>query len=142
MDKDFILWLVLFVIFIVVEIMTVSLTSIWFAAGAFLALITTFFDLDFMVQIVLFGVVSVVLMIFTKPLFSKHFLNKRAVTNYESIIGQQAKVTERINNIENKGTVMINGLEWTARTDGNIIIEENTIVEVVRVEGVKVIVRK
>ena len=142
MDKDFILWLVLFVIFIVVEIMTISLTSIWFAVGSFLALITTFFDLDFMIQILLFGVVSVVLMIFTKPLFSKHFLNKRNVTNYESIIGQQAKVTERINNIENKGTVMINGLEWTARADGNFIIEENSIVEVVRVEGVKVIVKK
>lgn len=142
MDKESILWLVLFIAFLIVEAITVVLTSIWFALGSLLALIFSLFGAGIVVQIIVFVVVSVVLMIFTKPILSKYLLGKREKTNYESVIGQRVKVTEQINNIENKGTVMINGLEWTAKTEDDRIIEPDEIVEVVKIEGVKVIVKK
>lgn len=142
MDKDVILWLVLFIVFLVVEVLTVSLTCIWFAVGSLLALILALFNVPIGVQVILFAIVSIVLMIFTKPVLSRKLLSNREKTNYESVIGQNAKVTEQINNIENKGTVMLNGLEWTARSVDDRVIEVGAIVEVVKVEGVKVIVKK
>ena len=142
MDKDIILWFVLFLVFLIVEVLTVSLTCIWFAAGALLALILALFNVPILVQFIVFAILSIVLMIFTKPVLSRKLLANREKTNYESVIGQSAKVTEQINNIDNKGTVMLNGLEWTARSVDDRVIEVDTIVEVVRVEGVKVIVKK
>jgi len=142
MDKDVILWFVLFLVFLVIEVMTVSLTCIWFAAGALLALILALFDVPMIVQFIMFAVLAIILLIFTKPILSKKLLANREKTNYESVIGKSAKVTEEINNIENKGTVIVNGLEWTARSVDDELIKTDTIVEVVRVEGVKVIVKK
>ncbi len=142
MDKDVILWLVLFIAFLVVEVLTVSLTCIWFAAGALLAMILALFNVPIVIQVIAFAIISIILMIFTKPVLSRKLLANREKTNYESVIGQNAKVTEQINNIENKGTVMLNGLEWTARSDDDRVIEVGTIVEVIKVEGVKVIVKK
>ncbi len=142
MDKEVILWLVLFIVFLVVEVITVSLTCIWFAAGALIALILALFNVPIVVQVIVFAIVSIVLMIFTKPILSKKLLANREKTNYESAIGQNVKVTEQINNIENKGTVILNGLEWTARSVDDRIIEAGAIVEVVKIKGVKVIVKK
>ena len=142
MDKDMILWFVLFLVFLVIEVATVSLTCIWFALGALLALILSLFDVPILIQFIVFAIVSIVLMIFTKPVLSRKLLANREKTNYESVIGQSAKVVEEINNIDNKGTVMLNGLEWTARSVDDRVIGVDTIVEVVKVEGVKVIVKK
>lgn len=142
MDKDMILWFVLFLVFLVIEVATVSLTCIWFALGALLALILSLFDVPILIQFIVFAIVSIVLMIFTKPVLSRKLLANREKTNYESVIGQSAKVIEEINNIDNKGTVMLNGLEWTARSVDDRVIGVDTIVEVVKVEGVKVIVKK
>lgn len=142
MDKDMILWFVLFLVFLVIEVATVSLTCIWFALGALLALILSLFDVPVLIQFIVFAIVSIVLMIFTKPVLSRKLLANREKTNYESVIGQSAKVIEEIDNIDNKGTVMLNGLEWTARSVDDRVISVDTIVEVVKVEGVKVIVKK
>ncbi len=142
MDKMSFLWLILFITFLVVEAVTVVLTSIWFAVGALLSLVLSLAGASITVQVVVFVVISIVLMIFTKPILSKYLLGKREKTNYESVMGQKVKVTEQINNIENKGTVMINGLEWTAKTEDGSVVEKDEIVEVVKVEGVKAIVRK
>ena len=142
MNSNMVLWLVLFIMFLVAEATTVALTSIWFAAGALLALIVSFFKFGIIVEIVVFIVSGIVLMIFTKPILSKYLLKSREKTNYESVIGEKAKVTENINNIENRGTVIINGLEWSAKSEDGEEYAVDEIVQVVRVEGVKVIVKK
>lgn len=141
MNGEMILWLVLFVTFLVVEVITVGLTSIWFAVGALFALVAAGLEANVVIQIILFVVSSIILMIATKPFLSKYLLKNREKTNYESVIGQKAKVTEQISNIENKGTVMINGLEWSAKSENDEVFEPGVIVEVVKVEGVKVIVK-
>ena len=142
MNNNMILWLGLFIFFLIVEAATVALTSIWFAAGALLALIVSFFKLGILVEIVFFAISGILFTVFTKPILSKRLLKTREKTNYESVIGEKAKVTETINNIENKGTVMINGLEWSARSENGDEYAVDDIVQVIKVEGVKVIVKK
>ena len=136
-----VIWLGLILVFLIVEIITVGLTSIWLAGGALVALILNQLGVNLIWQIVAFFVVSVVLMVFTRP-FAKKYINAgRTKTNYESIIGKTAKVTETIDNLNETGTAVFNGQEWTARAKNPTeTFEAGTHVKVVDVMGVKLIV--
>jgi membrane protein implicated in regulation of membrane protease activity len=134
-------WLIAFIAFLGVELITIGLASIWFAFGALVALIACMLGANTWVQLILFVVVSAASMLLVRP-FALRFVNKDVEkTNVEAVAGKTGKVTETINNIEGTGTVFIDGLEWTARTeDDSVTIEKDTIVKVVRIEGVKAIV--
>lgn len=134
-------WLILLAVLLVIEIATLGLTTVWFAGGALVAFIASMFGSNDIVEIVLFLVSSFALLYFTRPLAIKHLNNNREKTNYEGLIGQEAKVITKIDNFNETGSVMINGLEWTARTKNDgIIIMPNTKVTIVKVSGVKLIV--
>lgn len=134
-------WLAVFVVMVVIEIATLGLTTIWFAGGALVALIISLFNPPVAVQIAVFIVVSVVLLIFTRPIAAKHFNKKMVATNVDSVPGEIGIVSVNIDNIAATGTVMIKGMEWTARTESDDVkIEKGVKVKVLRVEGVKVIV--
>ena len=106
-----VIWLGLILVFLIVEIITVGLTSIWLAGGALVALILNQLGVNLIWQIVAFFVVSVVLMVFTRP-FAKKYINAgRTKTNYESIIGKTAKVTETIDNLKETGAAVVDGQE-------------------------------
>lgn len=138
-----ILWLACFIIFLVVEIATVSLVSVWFAGGALVAFIVNLMGVNSIwIQTGTFIGVSVVLLAITRPLASR-FINRGLVkTNVDEIIGKRVKVIEQINNINETGKVMHNGVEWTARNlDDSGVIEKDSLVEVVEVKGVKLIVK-
>lgn len=135
------IWLILFVICIVLEIISMGLTTIWFAGGALVAYITSFFAGE-LVQIIVFLLVSIILLVTTRP-FAKKFINGKAEkTNVEAMAGKIGTVIESINNISATGKVSISGENWMARTENGEIIAEGELVEVIRVEGVKVIVKK
>lgn len=136
-------WLVFFLVLVVIEIMTMALTTIWFAGGALAAFLLSLFGVGLMAQLVVFVVVSFVLLFFTRP-WAARFLNKKTVkTNAESLIGQEARVTAEVNNRLETGTVVVNGMEWTARS---AVPEEIYPVEmpvlIQEIQGVKLIVRK
>lgn len=134
-------WLIGLAVLLVIEIITLGLTTIWFAAGALVAFIAALIGMNVFVQILLFLVVSILLLYFTRPVAVKYFNSKRVKTNYESLIGKEAKVLERIDNFNATGTALLDGQEWTARAfDDNEIIEEGTKVIVVKISGVKLIV--
>ena len=135
------IWLSLMIIFLLIEIAMVGLTSIWLAGGALVAFIMNLFDVGLVWQIGAFFVVSVVLMVFTRP-FAKKFINSgRTKTNYEEVIGKLVKVTERIDNINEQGTASVNGQEWTARAKNTSeTFEVGELVRVVDIMGVKLIV--
>lgn len=135
------IWLALIIIFLLIEIATVGLTSIWLAGGALVAFILNLLDVGLVWQILAFFVVSVVLMVFTRP-FAKKFINSdRTKTNYEEVIGKLVKVTERIDNINEQGTASVNGQEWTARAKNSAeTFEVGELVRVVDIMGVKLIV--
>ena len=136
-------WLLLAAIFIVVEIITLGLTTIWFAGGAFVAAIAAACVAGLTIQILLFVIVAVVLLIFTRPLAVKHLDAKTEKTNAEALVGQTAIVLSEIDNLKETGLAKINGMEWTARaTDDTTIIPEGEAVRIVEIQGVKLIVEK
>ncbi|MCB6201502.1 NfeD family protein [Extibacter muris] len=135
-------WLVLFVILLIVEILTMGLTTIWFAGGALIAFVAGVLGFGTIVQMIVFVVVSVILLIVTRPIAVKYFNKERQKTNAESLIGQQALVLEDIDTLQSKGRVEINGQEWSAKTDEpDGRIEKNTVVVIDGIQGVKLIVR-
>ncbi|BBF44321.1 putative activity regulator of membrane protease YbbK [Lachnospiraceae bacterium KM106-2] len=135
-------WLIAMAVLLVIEIITLGLTTIWFAAGALVSFIMALLGASIAIQVTVFVVVSLVLLFFTRPIALKYFNNGRVATNSESLIGQQATVTEVINNIKAEGAITINGLRWTARSRSNEIIDAGTIVKIVDIKGVKAIVIK
>lgn len=140
MEAESIAWLILLCLFLLVEIATLGLTTIWFAGGALAAFVAALCGLDIVVQIIIFFVLSIILLVFTRPLAVNYFNNNRVATNTESLIGAEAKVVETINNQDNVGVVNLNGLDWTARSAENEIIEVGTTVRIVKIAGVKAIV--
>ena len=135
-------WLVLFVILLIIEILTMGLTTIWFAGGALIAFVAGVLGFGTVVQMIVFVVVSVILLIVTRPIAVKYFNKERQRTNAESLIGQQALVLEDIDTLQSKGRVEINGQEWSAKTDEpDGRIEKNTVVVIDGIQGVKLIVR-
>ena len=143
MSEMMILWLVVLIVSIVVEIISLGLTSIWFAGGAIVALILSAVSLPLWLQILVFLVVSIVLMIFTRPIAVKYFNKDRVRTNVESMIGRQAIVISEVNNLQGIGQVTVGGQEWSARSeDDSQRFAVGTVVDVVAVSGVKLIVRE
>lgn len=136
------LWLLAATIFIIIEIVTLGLTSIWFAGGAIVASIAAAFDLGFITQLILFAVVAVLLLMSTRPLVAKRLMNRTIKTNVESLIGEQALVKEEIDNKKGTGVALLNGQEWTARAlEENTVISVGTTVTVEKITGVRLIVK-
>ena len=134
-------WLIALAIFLVTEIITLGLTTIWFAGGSLVAFFLAMCDVPVIVQILVFFAVSFILLFFTRPIVEKHLNNNRLKTNVNSVVGKEAKVVEIIDNFNEKGTVVIGGLEWTARSsDDDVIIPEGEKVVVTDVQGVRAIV--
>ncbi len=144
MDNPFIwIWLALTILCIILEVCTTSLTTIWFAAGGVVAFILALFNAPVWAQITVFVVVSVLLLIFTRPFVERVLKVGDNKTNLDSLIGANAKVTIEINNNMNSGCAVVNGQEWTARAESDSeVIPEGTMVKIVSITGVKLIVRK
>lgn len=136
-----IIWLIVMVACLFVEFSTMGLTSIWFAGGALFSLIIALIGGPLWLQVLVFLVVSIVLIIFTRPLATKYFNKNRAKTNVNSVAGKQAIVTEQIDNLKGMGQIVTNGMEWTARSFDDSVIEEGTVVTIEKIEGVKAIVK-
>lgn len=134
-------WLIGIAVFLIIEIITLGLTTIWFAGGAFVAfLLSLVFD-NMLLELIVFLVVSLILLIFTRPIAAKYFNKQRVKTNYEGLIGKEAKVISKIDNFNASGQVILDGQEWTARsTNDNNIIEAGERVVVRNIAGVKLIV--
>lgn len=143
MNPAVFLWLAAVILFLVVEISTVTLTSIWFAAGALAAMLVAMFDGNLVVQIIAFLIVAFGLLYATKPWAKKFIDTKKENTNADRAIGQEVRVTERVSNLDQTGKAIVRGMEWTVRTeDDNIIIEQGELVRVLRIAGVKLIVER
>lgn len=135
-------WLLLAAIFIIIEIVTLGLTTIWFAGGAFVAAIAGAFGANLAIQILCFVVVSVLLLVLTRPLAIKHLDSKTEKTNAEALVGQNAVVITKIDNLNGTGQAKINGMEWTARAADDSIINKGETVKIIEIQGVKLIVEK
>lgn len=137
-----VLWLVLLIVFAVLEASTVSLVSIWFMGGALTALIAALCGAEIWLQIILFFVVSIALLLCLRPLSKKLLKKRKVATNADSNIGKTAVVTETIDNLRGTGAVKISGVEWSARSVDDSVLEKDAVVRILRIEGVKVCVER
>ena len=133
-------WLVLLILSLVAEGASAAVTSIWFAAGALVAMVAAMLNAQLWLQILLFMAVSIALLLSLRPLLKKYITPKKVRTNIESVIGSQGIVTETIDNIAATGRVKLGGMEWSARSASGEVIEPGAVIMVEKIEGVKVFV--
>ena len=138
-----IIWLVVLIIAAIVEVLTMGLTTIWFAGGALVAIVATLLHAPIAIQVVLFFVVSLLLLFFTRPVAVRYFNRDRVKTNVESLVGRQAIVISEISNIQGIGQVTVGGNQWSARSvSDNVVIPAGAVVNILSINGVKLIVKE
>ena len=136
-------WLILTVILAVSELLTLGLTTIWFALGALAAFLACVMGASLPLQIVVFIIVSVIALLLVRPLSLKLLSGKIVKTNIDALIGRKVNVSKEIDNIKETGNVVLDGTTWNARSleDGDVITSGETVV-IEKVEGNKLIVKR
>lgn len=138
-----VLWLIVIIVFVTMELSTVTLTSIWFAAGGLAALLVAMLHGHLIVQIIAFLVVAFGLLAATRSWANKFLDGKKQSTNADRAIGEEIRVTERVSNLDRTGRAIVHGQDWAVRTeDDDVIIEKGELVRVLQIKGVKLIVEK
>ena len=97
MNWEAIFWLVAMVIFIVAEAMTVTLVSIWFAAGALGAVVVALLGGGLMLQVTVFLALAIVLLLCLRSLARSHLAPRVTKTNVDAVIGATGIVTTPVN---------------------------------------------
>lgn len=142
-DLAIVFWLVLLVAFLIVEFVTVGLTSIWFAAGSLVSLILAICQMNFGFQAVAFFVVSIGLLVATKPFVDKYINSRIKKTNVDEMLGVVVRIVERVSNMDQTGKAVVRDIEWTVRTeDDKEILEVGEKAYVTAISGVKLIVKR
>ena len=136
---DWIFWLILVIILSVIEIATVSLVSIWFVASGIVVMILSFFIHDIALQSTIFALLGILLLLVTRPIVAKLKSKDNAKTNLDRIIGEEAIVTEDITK-NSVGEVKVEGKRWSAISKSKCL--KGDIVKVLKIDGVKLIVKK
>lgn len=135
-------WVIVAIAMVVVELVSAgNLISIWFAIGAVASMIVTMISSNVTIQVIVFAIVSMVSLLIIRPMASKFLRGQSFATNADSLIGRRAVLAEAID--EDKwGLIRINGTSWSATTADQSELPKGTRVEIVAIEGVKLIVRK
>ena len=133
-------WAAAVVLFGILEAATVNLVSLWFIAGALVSFIAALVGAPLWLQVLLFFAVSVVLLAALRPLVKKYVAPRVTRTNADSLVGQEAVVTETIDNLNAQGQVKVNGMYWTARSTDSTLISQGATVVIRSIQGVKVMV--
>ncbi len=137
-----VVWLIAMIVLLVVEGVVPGLISIWFALGALAALVSALLHAPLWLQIVWFLAVSIVALALTRPLAKKYINSKTQPTNADMLIGKECVVRESIDNVLGAGAASVDGKVWTARTESDEVrLQEGSRAVVVRIEGVKLIVK-
>ena len=137
-------WLILIIVLVVLEIITLGLTTIWFAGGALAGFVLAMLNVSPVIQWAAFCVVSLILLFSTRPWALRYFNSqKKEKTNVDSLLGKTAVVTSEIRNLDGEGEAVVNGLAWTARSEEDSeTIPEGAHVVITAVIGVKLIVKR
>jgi len=135
------IWVALVIIFSIIEILTLGLTTVWFAIAALVMVFFSFTKIPLPAQTLIFLVISSALLFFTRPLVVKKFKIGKEKTNVDSLVGKHALVTKTIREFE-RGEAKIEGKIWSARAEDDTEITEGNKCEILRIEGVQLIVRK
>lgn len=134
-------WMVAMWVFVIVEVISPNLVSLWFAVGSVAALIAANYSFKIQWQMVIFLIVSLILLSLLRPIYIKYIKVKNIKTNVDALIGEEGFVTADINNVEGKGLVKVKGQIWSARSQDEEIISSGAKIKILKIEGVKLIVK-
>ena len=140
--ESWLLWLIIAGSMVLLECMTAGFLVIWFAVGALFAMVTSLFVESLAIQVGIFAIVSSLLILLTKPLVKKFIQKDDEKPNVYTVIGKTALVTKDIDTDKGSGQVKVDSDTWSAKDIDNGNIPMGTKVEILKVEGVKVIVKK
>ncbi len=140
--SPWVIWLIASAVMFIMEIFTVSFLLFFPAVGAFLAFLCAIFKATMEVQISVFVISSILLIVFIRPIVTKFFKTNNVAMNSQSVVGKNAIVIKEINNLHGRGQVKVAGEIWTAVSSNDEDIEEGATVIVLKIEGVKLIVKK
>lgn len=133
------LWLIIFIVLIITELLTINLVTIWFAFGALLALVVEVSFSNIVLDIITFVITSFLLIILTKPIIGRLKVKKVEATNLDMVINKIGIVTEDINQ-DKIGEVKVLGKRWSAYSSTEIKKDEK--VKILSIDGVKLKVEK
>lgn len=135
-------WIAVLILAVVLEAVTAEMIAIWFFPGALISMILAFLKVSVWVQLPVFFAVSILLLLAVRPICRRFFKTKENKTNADDLIDKECLVTEEIDNRKEMGEVRINGLRWSARAEEiERVIPVGTVVTVVKINGVKLIVK-
>ena len=140
--SPWVIWLIASAIMFIMEIFTVSFLLFFPAVGAFIAFLCAIFGASMQVQIIVFVTSSILLIAFIRPIVTKFFKTNNVAMNSQSVVGKNAIVIKAIDNLHGKGQVKVAGEIWSAVSSTDEDIEEGATVIVLKIEGVKLIVKK
>ena len=140
--SPWIIWLIASAVMFLMEIFTVSFLLFFPAVGAFLAFLSAIFGASMQIQVIVFVISSILLIVFIRPIVTKFFKTNTVAMNSQSVVGKNAVVIKAIDNLHGKGQVKVAGEIWSATSSNDEDIEEGATVIVLKIEGVKLIVKK
>ena len=141
MYNEIYFWFLAAAVFLIIEILSPHLVTLWFAIGAISAVIGVSFGIGLESQIIVFFVVSILLLLSLRPIYVRYVKVNKIRTNADSLIGERAVVTMKIDNKEGSGLVKVKGQIWSAKSDDDNIISVGQNVKVLKIEGVKLVVK-
>ena len=133
-------WLIASGIFFVIEIITIGFLFFWLGVSALIAMVSSFFISNIVIQTTIFVIASAILILATRPLVNKFFNSASIKTNAEAIVGKTGVVTKNIKSINSTGQIKVDGETWSAISEDEIDIEKGTQIVVKDIKGVKAIV--
>lgn len=133
------IWLAIIILLIIVEAMSVNLTTIWFVVSGLVALLLSFLVGNFIIEFAVFTILGLILLITTRPILTKMLKQHKESTNLDRVIGMKGIVTEEIKKLST-GEVKVDGKRWTAYADNKISVQST--VEVLEINGVKLKVKE
>ena len=136
----YMLWIILAIVFLAVEFGTVALISLWFVGGSVAALAVCLLGGPLWLQVLVFGLISLALLLLVRPFLKKYIDPKKVRTNVDAMRGKQAVLIETVDNLAATGSLELSGVVWTARSADGSVIPAGTVVNIQGVEGVKVLV--
>ena len=136
----YMLWIILAIVFLAVEFGTVALISLWFVGGSVAALAVCLLGGPLWLQVLVFGLISLALLLLVRPFLKKYIDPKKVRTNVDAMRGRQAVLLETVDNLAATGSLELSGVVWTARSADGSGIPAGTVVTVQGVEGVKLLV--
>ncbi len=145
MSTEAVFWLVVMILFLILEMATISLVSIWFVGGSLAAFLVSFIVKKPWVEVIVFLGVSLVLLLLIRPMAAKLGVKKKDQirSGAQSLVGKRAVVTESIDNLHAKGAVQVNGQFWSAKTaDDDVQISKDSVVMIREVDGVRLVVEE